>query len=76
MVSLSNTQSVSSTGEVIFVDTESHYKIVNYDQFCRTCKHFKDEAFTDPCNECLNTPVNIDSRKPVYWTESDASKES
>ncbi len=45
------------------------YKEVYFDQYCNTCKHKDlDEKF-DPCNECLDEPVNLESHKPVKWEE-------
>lgn len=58
------------------MEIESKHKIVEYDRYCKSCVHFDDEPFTDPCNECLNTPTNIDSHRPVYWSESNETKQS
>ena len=40
-----------------------------FDEYCKTCKHFKLDENEDPCNECLAETVNVDSRKPVHYEE-------
>lgn len=47
----------------------NEYKEVRYDLYCQKCKHEKVDDFRDPCHECLNTPVNLHSRKPVNFEE-------
>ena len=54
---------------------------VNYKEWCPKCEHFKLAEHEDPCHDCLNEPVNDDSRKPVMFkdsgkadTKSDAGK--
>lgn len=51
--------------------TEDIYKEVYYDQYCKTCKHFNKKEVEDPCDDCLNEPVNVYSHKPVYWKEKE-----
>ena len=48
---------------------EDSYKEVYFDQYCNTCEYEKLEESEDPCNECLNEPVNVYSHKPVNWKE-------
>ena len=43
--------------------------IVDFELYCPKCKHGDKNSVEDPCNECLGTPVNYDSRKPVLWEE-------
>lgn len=44
-------------------------KIVEFSEYCYKCKN-KDVVETeDPCNECLKTPVNEDSHKPINFEE-------
>ena len=40
---------------------------VEYENYCKTCKHRDLEEAADVCNDCLNYPVNEDSRKPVHY---------
>lgn len=60
---------------------EYHDKEVYYHRYCPTCEH-KDEWKTgensdgttfldlcDACHDCLNSPYNTDSHKPVYFKE-------
>lgn len=46
---------------------ENAEKIVDYGRWCRYCRHWKLPEDKDPCHECLNEPVNIDSHKPVNF---------
>nr|DAL27831.1 MAG TPA_asm: hypothetical protein [Caudoviricetes sp.] len=45
-------------------------KEVYYDPYCRMCKHFEFPEDSDECNECLNTPVNENSHKPIHFKEA------
>ena len=48
----------------------NEYKEVYYDQYCHKCKHKDEEPLEDtPCDEYLNTPVNLYSHKPVNFEE-------
>lgn len=46
---------------------ENEEKIVSYYKWCKKCKHRDLAEDCDPCHECLNTPININSRKPVKF---------
>lgn len=46
------------------------YKEVYFDQYCKTCKHKDVKDTKDPCNECLDEPVNLHSHKPVKYEEA------
>ena len=48
---------------------QPHDKEVYFNQYCKTCKHKDVEDVKDPCNECLDNPVNLGSHKPVNWEE-------
>ena len=45
--------------------------LVEFDKYCKTCKfrEKKKKKGEEPCNECLNNPINQDSRKPVNYKE-------
>ncbi len=45
----------------------SRNKIVNFDEYCESCKHCDTSEEEDPCFECLTEPVNEYSHKPVKW---------
>ena len=52
-------------------------KEVYFDQYCKSCKNSDLEESKDPCHDCLQTPVNYNSHKPVYWKGSaDDGKQS
>lgn len=42
-------------------------KEVNFGKYCPICKHFKKQETDDPCEDCLNHPVNTYSHKPVNF---------
>lgn len=46
---------------------KSRYKIVYYERYCNQCAHEKKKEEEDPCRECLNTPANEDSHRPVKF---------
>ncbi len=48
---------------------EDVYKEVYFDQYCKNCKYKDLKESDDPCDECLNEPVNLYSHKPVKWEE-------
>lgn len=48
---------------------EQNTKEVRYDIYCEQCKNKEKEDYEDPCNDCLNQPWNVDSRKPIYFKE-------
>lgn len=45
------------------------YKEVYFGEYCATCKHKDLEEVDEPCDECLNEPVNLYSHKPVCYEE-------
>lgn len=48
---------------------ESKEKEVYFHKYCGGCKHYKNAEDEEPCHECLNSPSNYDSHKPVKWEE-------
>jgi hypothetical protein len=46
---------------------EYGYKEVEFWKYCEKCKHYEVEDVKDPCNDCLDEPVNLHSTKPVYF---------
>lgn len=44
-----------------------NYKEVYFDQYCKKCKHEKDDEQSGPCDECLDNPVNLYSHKPINF---------
>jgi hypothetical protein len=46
----------------------NEFKEVYFDKWCITCQHEKLMEEADPCFECLDTPLNVDSNKPINWT--------
>lgn len=48
---------------------EYEHKEVEFWKYCEKCKHYEVEDVKDPCNDCLDEPVNLHSTKPVYFEE-------
>ena len=47
-------------------------KEVYFGLYCAKCKDYLTDEAEEPCNDCLNYPVNENSHKPIHW--SNASK--
>ena len=43
--------------------------IVRFDEWCNRCKHKKTDEIDSPCNECLDEPVNTNTRQPVLFED-------
>lgn len=52
---------------------DNEYKIVEYD--CNNCKNRDLDQSDDICHECLQTPVNLHSRKPINFEQRTITKE-
>lgn len=46
---------------------DEDYKEVRFDKYCASCKYKNLDEKCDPCNECLESGMNIGSSKPVNW---------
>ena len=46
---------------------------VDFHTYCETCKYKdnKEDDVNSPCYECLDEPVNVDSRRPLYYDKAD-----
>jgi len=49
---------------------ENNEKIVDFENYCKLCKHAKLAEKLDPCDECLTNPVNTNSCIPVLFEEA------
>lgn len=43
------------------------YMIVEFDTHCGSCIHHKKEENESPCDECLENPVNLYTKKPIKY---------
>jgi hypothetical protein len=50
---------------------EHPYKEVYFNQYCESCKHRDCKDTDEPCNECLDNPVNEYSHKPIKYEEKE-----
>lgn len=46
-----------------------NYKVACFANHCPTCKYEAVKEEDEPCNECLDYPVNLNTDKPVKWEE-------
>ena len=51
-------------------EMEYPYKHVEF-MYCKTCKHWKTPPDEEPCNECLDEPVNLNSYRSVNYEEKE-----
>lgn len=51
------------------------HKIVNFEKYCETCKHKDLKESAEPCNECLDHPVNVRTEVPFCYKKDDKKKE-
>lgn len=54
---------------------ESKEHIVEFENFCEHCKHKDNPEDSIPCNNCLNNPVNTDSKQPIEYEPTDEWKQ-
>ena len=50
---------------------EYRFKEVYFDIYCERCAHSDTKESEDPCDECLENPVNLYSHKPMYFEEKE-----
>lgn len=53
------------------VAVDNDYKEVYFGEYCKTCKHKDVPEIEEPCNECLEYPVNLYTHRPVNWKEKE-----
>jgi len=46
---------------------EGDLKIVDFYEWCKTCRHRNKLSTEEPCDECISIPARHDSRKPEKW---------
>lgn len=50
---------------------ENQYRFVEFEKYCKTCKHYKLKEKFDPCNECMDEGARLDSAIPVCYEEKE-----
>lgn len=53
------------------LDGKEGYKEVYFDAYCKECKHGMLAMHEEPCNECLDNPVNLHTHRPVKYEEKE-----
>lgn len=51
-----------------------HYKLVDFEHYCGTCKHRDDPESSDVCNDCLYEPARVETHKPVNYEPDESRK--
>ena len=44
-----------------------HEQFVEFDKYCATCQYEKNSEAEEPCDECLEHPVNWETNKPYCY---------
>ena len=47
---------------------QSKKRIVSF-LFCRHCVNKAKKESDEPCDDCLENPVNVDSRRPIHFED-------
>ena len=55
--------------ERVDFDLNELYKEVQFDKYCKKCKHKIKNENEEPCDECLSEPTNLYSEKPIKYKE-------
>ena len=50
---------------------EKEYKEVRFDIYCETCEYKEKEEKDCPCHECLDSPLNLYSEKPIKYKKKE-----
>ena len=51
------------------IEQMDKYKLVEFDKYCPTCEHWKDDFTKDPCDMCIAIPARIDSHRPEFYEQ-------
>ncbi len=54
------------------MNDQQAYKEVYFYQYCKTCKNREIRNHEEPCDECLDNPINLNSHKPVKYEEKES----
>ena len=46
---------------------DERYKEVYFDKYCETCEYKNTKHTDDPCDGCLEHPMNLCSHKPINY---------
>ena len=50
---------------------DNEYQEVYFHLYCEKCEYKGLDSVEEPCNHCLDNPINIRSHKPVDFKEKD-----
>lgn len=49
-------------------------RIVDFNKYCDMCKYAKTKETDEPCCECLASPTNVHTSKPIKWVDGGRKK--
>lgn len=53
----------------------ANYHIVDFEKYCKKCKHWTKSESESPCWECLEEPSREDSKRPLYFEERETKSQ-
>ena len=53
---------------------QNNEKMIFFEKWCTRCKHEATNENKEPCEECISSPVNENSRKPIKFEENENDK--
>lgn len=48
---------------------DNNMKEVDFNKYCKTCRHEKVKETEEPCCDCLDIAARSESHKPERWEE-------
>lgn len=48
------------------------YKEVHFHEYCKSCRHKQVDSNTEPCEECLSEPINLNTHRPVKYEKKES----
>lgn len=46
---------------------DNDMQFVDFEAYCKTCKHEKQKEVADPCNDCLDISAREKTSRPERW---------
>ena len=50
---------------------QNNEKMIFFEKWCTRCKHEAVNENEEPCESCISSPVNENSRKPIKFEEKE-----
>lgn len=46
---------------------DEDYREVDFETYCKACKYKNLSENKDPCDECLDIPINLNTTRPIKF---------